>query len=74
MWIIIVITVEKYDFWNEQAGENYNEYLLMQDRARAHLAKLIFKCWKTRNRSPKLLEPNHWLSNNPDLSPVDFEI
>ena len=38
-----------------------NECPFMQDRARAHTAKLI-------------LESDHWLLNSPDSNPVDFGI
>ena len=50
----------------------HNEYLFMQDGARAHTAKLTLKMLK--DKSPKLLEPHHWPPNNPDWNPVDFEI
>ena len=51
----------------------YNKYLLMQDGARAHTAKLILEMLIDKKKF-LLLQPHHWLLNSPDLNPVDFVI
>ena len=50
-----------------------NECLFMQDRARAHTAKLILEILKDKKHF-RLLESDHWLLNSPDSNPVDFGI
>ena len=46
---------------------------MMQDRARAHTAKLTREMSK-KKKQLRLPEPHHWLPNSPDLNPVDFGI
>ena len=50
-----------------------NECPFMQDRARAHTAKLILEILKDKKHF-RLLESDHWLLNSPDSNPVDFGI
>ena len=51
----------------------HNEYLFMQERARAHTAKLTFEMLKNKEQLG-LPEPHHWPPNSPDLNPVGFRI
>ena len=53
---------------------NHNEYLLMKDGARAHIAKLTFETFKDKKQL-SLLERHHWPPNIPKLNPgFDFGI
>lgn len=51
-------------------GENY---LFMQDGARAHTAKLTLGNF-AKQKQLTLLQPQDWPPNSPDLNPVDFGI
>ena len=51
----------------------HNEYLFMQDRARAHKAKLIIEMLKGKKQL-RLAEPHHPSAISPDLIPVEFGI
>ena len=48
------------------------EYLFMQDGARSHTAKDSVQFLE--ERVPKLLKPNQWSPNSPDLNPLDFSV
>ena len=48
----------------------HNEYLLMQDGAKAHTAKLTPEMLKDKKQF-RLLEPYQWPRNSSDLNPVD---
>ena len=50
-----------------------NDYLFMQDGARAHTAKLSVDMLHNQNQLV-LLEPREWPPNSPDLNPVDYSI
>ena len=49
----------------------HNEYLFMQDRARAHTTKLTLEMLKDKKQL-QLLEPDQWPLNSPDLNLVDL--
>ena len=49
------------------------EYQFMQDGARAHTAKLSLGMLRNEKKL-RLLEPEKWPANSPDLNPVDFGI
>ena len=50
---------------------NRKPYLFMQDGARAHTAGMSVDMLR-HQKHLKLLEPQHWLPNSPDLNPVDY--
>ena len=47
------------------------EYLFMQDGARSHTAKLSLSMFD-KQKYLKLLRPEYWPANSPDLNPVDY--
>ena len=49
------------------------EYLFMQDGARSHTAKLSVSMLENQKHL-KLLKPECWPANSPDLNPVDYSI
>ena len=49
------------------------EYQFMQDGARAHTAKLSLGMLRNKKKL-RLLEPDKWPANSPDLNPVDYGI
>ena len=50
-----------------------NEYLFLQDGARACTAKLTLEILKDKKQL-RLLDPRYWPANRPGLNQVDFEI
>ena len=53
-----------------EIGEN--DYIFMQDGARAHTSKYSLQF--LRDNTPELLEPEMWPPNSPDLNPMDYGI
>ena len=47
------------------------EYLFMQDGARSHTARLTVTMLD-KQKQLKLLKPEYWPANSPDLNPVDY--
>ena len=54
----------------DRIGEN--DYILMQDGARAHTS--VYTLEYLRENAPEILEPEIWPPNSPDLNPMDYGI
>ena len=49
----------------------HTEYLVMQDGAPSHTARLTFQMMEDQKHL-KLLQPDNWPPNSPDLNSVDY--